>query len=178
LTWAALESGTTLTAAGTALAEAAGPTRSEPAGAAEAALSAGTALSTGTEAAAGTALAVVVVPHLASAIVVVTAAVVMMPVMTTAGAGAECEAAEEDDGDDEHGAGDDADPRGNDVQLAAAAQTLVVARLDDGRCLGGGVDGCRGGGVDGTCGWFWRRWCFAHVSDLGDGNDAPIMKRL
>jgi hypothetical protein len=103
--------------------------------------------------AAGATLPIMVVPHLASAVVVMAA--VVMPVMPAARTGTEHEAAEEDDSDDEHGAGDDADPRGNEVEGAASTETLVVMRLDDRRCRGGRFDRSRCGVDDGASGRFW-----------------------
>jgi len=60
----------------------------------------------------------------------------------------EREPGEEDDGDDEHRARDDADPRRDDVEPAAAAPRFDVSILDDDRCGGGRC-------LDGTRGRFW-----------------------
>jgi hypothetical protein len=110
--------------------------------------------------------------HLAAAIAVM--ATVMTP---TTRARAEHEAGAEDDGDDEHDARHDADPCGNDIELAAPTPLVDVARLDDGRCRSGGWGRCRSG-VDRAGGWFWGGRCFGHVPNHRRGGDAPIMNHL
>lgn len=86
------------------------------------------------------------VVHPAAAVVHLAAAIaVMTSVVPAAHTRAEDEPGAEDDGNDEYDAGDDADPRGRDVQLVASRTLFDVMGLHDGRRRRGTTDGAGDG---------------------------------